>query len=107
MLASSSEDGRVILWLAEDGFPTRSINAQVEPKAPNARKLPGVLAVHYARNGQLLTCGRDNSARLWAANGTQVARLDGFTDVPSKAVFAHDGERIFVGDFTGKVRAWT
>lgn len=106
MLASSSEDGRVILWYAEDGFPTRSINAQVDPKAPNARKLPGVLAVNYARNGQFVTCGRDNSARIWAANGTQVARLEGFTDIPTKAVFAHDGERVFVGDFTGKVRAW-
>jgi WD40 repeat protein len=109
MLASSSEDGRVILWFAEDGFPTRSINAQV-PKgaAPNARnKLPGVLSVHYARNGQLVTCGRDNTARVWRADGSQVTRLEGFTDVPSRAVFSHDGERVFVGDFTGKIRVWT
>ncbi len=110
MLASSSEDGRVILWFAEDGFPTRTINAQADRRAPaNARnnKLPGVLSVQYARNGQLITCGRDNTARVWKADGSQAARLEGFTDIPSRAVFSHDGERAFVGDFTGKVRVWT
>jgi WD40 repeat protein len=109
MLASSSEDGRLILWYAEDGFPARSFNAHADNRAPaTARnKLPGVLAVHYARNGQLLTCGRDNTARTWAGTGQQLAKLDGFSDVPVKAVFSHDSERIFVGDFTGKVRVWT
>ncbi len=108
MLASSSEDGRVILWYTEDGFPTRSINAQVDAKAvPAARgKLPGVLSVQYARDGQLITCGRDNTARIWKADGSQVARLEGFTDVPSKVVFSHDSGRAFAGDFTGKVRVW-
>jgi len=108
MLASSSEDGRVILWFAEDGFPTRSINAQATRGATgNARnKLPGFLSVQYARNGQIITCGRDNTARVWKPDGSQVARLEGFTDVPSRAVFSHDGERVFVGDFTGKIRVW-
>jgi len=104
MLATASEDGKVILWYSEDGFPTRSFNAQVDPKASNARKLPGVLAVSYARNGSLATCGRDNSARLWNASGSQTARIDGFADLPAKVVFSHDSERLFVGDFTGKVR---
>jgi WD40 repeat protein len=107
MLASSSEDGRVILWYAEDGFPTRSFNAQADGRGGARAKLPGVLSVQYARNGQLVTCGRDNTARLWAPNANQVAKLDGFTDVPSRVAFAHDGERVFVGDFTGKVRVWT
>jgi WD40 repeat protein len=109
MLASASEDGRVILWYAEDGFPTRSINAQTDGgrAAPAARgKLPGVLSVQYARSGQFVTCGRDNTARVWKADGSPAARLDGFADLPSRAAFSHDGERVFVGDFTGKVRAW-
>jgi len=107
MLATASEDGKVILWYAEDGFPTRSFNAQVDPKAPNARKLPGVLAINYSRTGALSTCGRDNSARLWAANGNQSSRMEGFADLPSKVAFSHDGEKLFVGDFTGKVRAFS
>ena len=75
MLATASEDGRVILWYAEDGFPTRTINAQADGRRRRRRgKLPGVLAVQYARNGQLVTCGRDNTARIWKADGSQVAQ---------------------------------
>lgn len=108
MLASSSEDGKVIVWYAEDGFPTRTINAQVDPKATGAarNKLPGVLAVQYSKSGQLVTCGRDNTARIWAPNGNQAARLEGFTDLPSRVAFSYDGKRIYVGDITGKVRVW-
>ena len=65
MLASASEDGKVILWFAEDGFPTRTFNAQAG--ATNTKKLPGVEAVQYSRSGLLLTCGRDNTARVWKA----------------------------------------
>jgi WD40 repeat protein len=107
MLATASEDGKVIFWYAEDGFPTRSLNAQVDAKAPNARKLPGVMSVQYARNGQIATCGRDNTARIWRPDGNLVARLEGFTDLPTRVTFSHDGERLFVGDFTGKVRVWS
>jgi len=112
MLATASEDGRVILWYAEDGFPTRSINAQAEgtnptrPGAPVRKGLPGVLAVNYSKNGQILTCGRDNTARIWRADGANSHKFEGFKDLPSKAVFSHDGDRLFVGDFTGKVKVW-
>ncbi len=102
MLASASEDGRVILWYAEDGFPTKTLAGP-----PAARgKVPGVLSVQYARGGTLVTCGRDGTARVWKADGSQVAMLDGFADLPLKAVFSADGDRVFVGDFTGTVRAW-
>jgi WD40 repeat protein len=105
MLATSSEDGRVILWFAEDGFPTRTINAQAA--GGNARgKLPGVLSVHYSRSGLLATVGRDNTARVWKADGSAAAKLEGFTDLPTKSVFSHDGHRLFAGDFTGAVRVW-
>lgn len=107
MLASASEDGKVILWYAEDGFPTRTFNAQAAPGAGNRAKLPGVQAVSYSRTGLIATAGRDNTARIWKADGNQAGKLDGFTDLPTKVGFSHDGERVFVGEFTGKVRVWT
>ena len=110
MLATSSEDGRVILWFAEDGFPSRSINAHVDSAAarnPSPRnRLPGVLSVRYTPNGMFATVGRDNSARLWRADGNQLAKFDGFSDVPSRVTFSHDGQRVIVGDYAGKVRVW-
>jgi len=108
MLASASEDGKVILWYAEDGFPTRTITAAVDPKATGAArsKVSGVLGAQYSKTGLLATCGRDNSARIWAANGNQAARLEGFPDLPRGIAFSHDSARLFVGDFTGTVRVW-
>lgn len=110
MLATSSEDGRVILWYAEDGFPTRSINAHAataNPRTTSPRnRLPGVLAVKYANGGLFCTVGRDNSARLWRTDGNQLAKLEGFSDLPSRIVFSHDGERVIAGDYAGRVLVW-
>jgi WD40 repeat protein len=111
MLATSSEDGRVILWYAEDGFPTRTINAHAEgaavsrPANPRTRQ-PGVLSVKYAQSGILATVGRDNTARVWRGDGSQAARLTGFTDVPTRVVLSHDAQRLIAGDFTGTLRVW-
>ena len=86
MLASSSEDGRVILWYAEDGFPTRTINAQAESGKParHARQAAGraVGAVRTQRPARHLRA-RQHGPNL-EADGSQVARLEGFTDVPSQ-----------------------
>lgn len=113
MLATSSEDGRVILWYAEDGFATRSINAHADGGG-NGRgnngprnKLPGVLAVQYSSAGLFATVGRDNSARIWKADGNQLRKLEGFSDLPSRIVFSHDGERVIAGDYSGVVRVWS
>jgi len=110
MLATASEDGRVILWFAEDGFPTRTINATsggVAVRTPVSRGKPaGVLSVAYSRNGVLATLGRDNSARVWKADGNLLFKLDGFTDTPWRVVFSHDGERVIAGDFSGDLTVW-
>jgi WD40 repeat protein len=108
MLATASEDGRVILWYAEDGFPTRTIGAPPDRRgaASNRNKVPGFLAVQFARNGQLLTCGRDNTARVWKPDGSQTVQVTGLVDIPCKAVFSHDEARLFVGDFTGAIKVW-
>lgn len=111
MLATSSEDGRVILWYAEDGFPTRTLNATaggVPVRAPVTRGKPaGVLAVTYARDGMLATLGRDNTARIWKADGNQLSKLEGFTDTPWRVVFSHDSQRVIAGDLTGDLYVWS
>ena len=110
MLASSSEDGRVILWYAEDGFPTRSItatsgNSSARVTVPRGKAI-GVTGAEYARNGLLGTVGRDRTAKIWKTDGSVLATFEAFTDIPTKVVFTHEGERLVVGDYTGKVQVW-
>ena len=61
------------------------------------------LSVDYARNGLLATVGRDNSARLWKSDGSQLVKFEGFTDIPSRVVFSHDGVIRYMGT-VGKPR---
>ncbi len=108
MVATASEDGKLILWYAEDGFPTRTLTPHTDGNRSgnNRNKTPGVLGVEYARSGIFATVGRDQTARLWKADGNQLAKLTGFTDIPTKVVLSHDGGRAFAGDYTGTIRVW-
>lgn len=110
MVATSGEDGKTILWFAEDGFATRTISAPNEgpakPGTPRG-KIPGFLSVEYSRSGILGTVARDNTCRLWkAGDGSQIAKFDGFADLPTRLAFSHDSQRLFVGDFTGEIRVF-
>ncbi|MCS6852291.1 MAG: hypothetical protein NZ700_14095 [Gemmataceae bacterium] len=86
VLASASEDGRVILWSAEDGFPVRLLNAHAADAravgggaSPRGSAAPGVLSLAYARQGHLVTTGRDLSAWVWKPDGSPLAKLEGFS----------------------------
>ncbi|MGA2497536.1 MAG: c-type cytochrome domain-containing protein [Tepidisphaeraceae bacterium] len=96
VLASASEDGTVKLWNASDGSQYRSISAHAG----------GVTWVDFAHDGRLVSTGRDRSARVFAADGTPAKALEAFPDIALRACFAHDGKRVFAGDFTGLIRGY-
>jgi WD40 repeat protein len=96
LLASSSEDGTVKTWDAEQGQQVKSWNAHAS----------GVLSVSYAHTDQLVTCGRDNAVTLWDGNGKKLTELEKCCDLPLRAGFSADGERVFAADFSGHVVAW-
>jgi WD40 repeat protein len=96
LLASSSEDGRVKVWEMQEGKQARSWTAHD----------PGVLSVSYARDGRLVTCGRDNAVTLWEGNGNKVRTLAEGSDLPLRAVLSQDGKRVFAGDFSGHLLMW-
>jgi len=63
----------------------------------------GALAIEFLADGRLATCGRDRHARLWDGNGTQLQQFEAMADIATELAVAHDGGRVFVGDWTGQV----
>jgi WD40 repeat protein len=110
MLATASEDGRMILWFAEDGFPYRSATPHASSKdlRDNPKlKVPGVLSVSFSKNGDLMTSGRDLTAKLWTKSGSRnEASFDGFAKLPTRVCFSHDGRYAITGDLAGNLQAW-
>ena len=96
LLASSSEDGTVKLWEMDEGKLLKSWTAHA----------PGALSVNYARADYLVTCGRDHAVTLWDGNGSKLRDLEKCCDLPLRASFSSDGERIFASDFDGRVTVW-
>jgi WD40 repeat protein len=96
VLASASQDGTIKLWNMEDGRQIRSINAHAG----------GATGVQFARDGRLVTCGRDNQVKVWDASGRQLQALSPFSDVAMCSIFTHDGARVVAGDWTGEIRVW-
>ena len=97
LLASSSEDGTVKLWEMLEGREMKSWTAHGS----------GALCVNFAHDGRLVTCGRDLAVTLWNANGAKVRSFEFSGDLPIRAVFSCDDQRVFATDFAGRVAAWT
>src|SRR5262249_20756575 len=96
VLASSSEDGTVRLWEMENGGNIKTINAHGG----------GVASVRFAKDGRLVTTGRDRVVRLWDPSGNKQRDFEGFNDLALRAVITHDDSRIIGADFSGEVRVW-
>jgi mono/diheme cytochrome c family protein len=96
VLASSSEDGGIKLWEMENGNAIKSWGAHGG----------GAASVRFAKDGRLVTTGRDRVARLWDQNGGKQRDFEPFNDLALEAVFSHDDSRVIAGDWTGEVRVW-
>lgn len=95
VVASGSEDGTIRLYEMENGNQVRSWNAH-----------GGVQALRYARDGKIVSAGRDRAARLWDGNGGAVRAFEAFSDVALAAAFSHDGKRVIAGDWAGQIVVW-
>jgi len=96
VVASASEDGTVRLWEMENGGEIKSFGAHGG----------GVASLRFAKDGRLLTTGRDRTVRVWDQNGGKQREFEPFGDLALEAVFSHDESKVFAADWTGEIRAW-
>ncbi|MFO0878085.1 MAG: c-type cytochrome domain-containing protein [Gemmataceae bacterium] len=91
-----SEDGTVRLFEMENGGQIRTWNANGG----------GVLGMNYSKDGRIVSAGRDRLVRLFDGNGGPQRNFETMQDVALRAVFSHDGARVFGTDWTGQIVAW-
>jgi hypothetical protein len=96
VVASASEDGSVKLWELENGGNIKSFGAHGG----------GVASLRFAKDGRLLTTGRDRVVRLWDQNGGKQREFEPFGDLALEAVLCHDESKVFAADWTGEIRVW-
>jgi hypothetical protein len=96
VVASSSEDGTIKLWEMENGGNIKSFGAHGS----------GTASVRFAKDGRLLTTGRDRVVRLWDQNGGKLREFEPFGDLALEAIFTHDESQVIAADWTGEIRVW-
>lgn len=96
LVLSASEDGTMKLWKAGDGSALRSINAH-----PG-----GALAARFTHDGRIVSCGRDNSVKVWDTTGRTLATPAFKGDLPSRVTFSDDGRKVIGSDWQGAVFVW-
>jgi len=96
VLVSASEDGTVKLWEMNNGKQLKSFNAHGG----------GATGVVMARDGRMVTSGKDKTVKLWNADGGAIATMPAFGEPALEAVITHDGSRVIGGDWSGRTVMW-
>lgn len=125
ILASASEDGSIHWWDINKGWPVISkANAHPPARQPNqyGKIQNGVLDVSFGNQGELVTCGRDKSVKLWSGDGqelkslrlpepepsptAQSPRTNNRPNFPTRSAITFDNQWIITGDSSGKLHWW-
>lgn len=96
VLASCSEDGSIKLWEMENGRQVRSWGAHGG----------GASGVQFARDGRLVSIGRDRVTKLWDQNGKNLKSYSAFADIGLRATICDETDRVIGGDWNGEIRVW-
>ena len=96
VLASSSEDQSIQVWESQKGKQLKSWEAH--------RK--GTTGLEFLRNGQLLTCGRDQQVKLWQQDGKLLHKFKGLNDIAVAVSGCDESGRMVGADWTGQVLVW-
>lgn len=107
LLASGAADGKFVLWDMKDGFPTRTASPHTVKQEPSRyTRHTGILDIAFARDGRLLTSGRDRTLRFWKTDGSPIGEVRDLETLPTQAVFSWDGKVAVTGHLNGDLRIW-
>jgi len=97
VIASVSEDGSARLWNAATGESLKTWPAHTR----------GATWIAWLPDGRLVTTGRDGRAKLWKADGSLERELGALADIGTRVAATDDGTRIFAGDWSGTLAAFS
>lgn len=116
VLASVGEDGQIVWWDIAKGFPlTTKADAHPPQRAPGTygRIANGVLDVAFGPNGELVTCGRDGTVKVWGNDGSPLksfalptAESGKAKPLPLRSALTFDGTAVAAGDTLGRLHFW-
>jgi predicted nucleic acid-binding Zn-ribbon protein len=95
VLASASEDGSIRIWELENGKQIKTWNA----KGP-------LLSLEFARDGKLVSSGRDQITRLWDQQGKQLVETPPIGDVAVSVSYCDETNRIIAASWAGEVQLY-
>ena len=96
VVASCSEDGSIRLWEMNNGGQIKNWGAHGG----------GAASIEFARDGKILSCGRDRVAKLWDQNGKAIRSFEAFGDLALRVTYCNETNRAIAGDWTGAIRVW-
>ena len=96
VLVSASEDGTVKMWEMTNGKLLKSFNAHGG----------GATGIMMAKDGRMVTSGKDRTVKLWKSDGGGLATFPAFGEPALEAVISHDGSKVIGGDWSGRTVMW-
>lgn len=96
ILASSSEDATVRLWEMENGGNVKGWGAHGG----------GTASVDFARDGRIISAGRDRVVKIWDQNGAQQRAFEAMGDITLACAICNETNRVLGADWTGAIRVW-
>ena len=97
VVASVSGDGTARLWDVKSGENIKNWPAHGG----------GAEGVAWLPDGRLVTTGRDRKLKLWKGDGAVEREMGPLPDIGTRVAVTSDGGRLFAGDWTGGLAAFT
>jgi WD40 repeat protein len=109
VLASAGEDGELVQWNPEDGFPIVTDTKTHVPKANGptyGKPQSGIVGADFMPDGRLVTAGRDRMVHIFNSDGKPQSASSVFDRMLTKVTGTMMPNVILAGDYDGRIVVW-